>query len=93
VLQDLLGLGRVVYAHVPLVLGADGQRLAKRHGAVALSELRESGTAAAGLVGWLGGTLGIAGAAGASAAGLVGGFALERIPRSSPVIFSLRKGP
>jgi len=38
-LQDLLGLPRVTYAHVPLVVGADGQRLAKRHGAVTLEEL------------------------------------------------------
>jgi glutamyl-tRNA synthetase len=38
-LQDLLGLPRVSYAHVPLVVGADGQRLAKRHGAVTLEDL------------------------------------------------------
>jgi glutamyl-tRNA synthetase len=38
-LQDVLGLPRVRYAHVPLVVGADGQRLAKRHGAVTLEEL------------------------------------------------------
>lgn len=33
-LQRLLGLGTPDYAHVPLVLGPDGSRLAKRHGAV-----------------------------------------------------------
>jgi glutamyl-tRNA synthetase len=38
-LQDLLGLPRVTYAHVPLVVGPDGQRLAKRHGAVTLEDL------------------------------------------------------
>jgi glutamyl-tRNA synthetase len=38
-LQDLLGLPRVTYAHVPLVVGDDGQRLAKRHGAVTLEDL------------------------------------------------------
>jgi glutamyl-tRNA synthetase len=38
-LQDLLGLPRVVYAHVPLVVGDDGERLAKRHGAVTLEDL------------------------------------------------------
>jgi glutamyl-tRNA synthetase len=42
-LQDLLGLPRVVYAHVPLVVGADGQRLAKRHGAVTLEDLADVG--------------------------------------------------
>jgi glutamyl-tRNA synthetase len=40
-LQDLLGLPRVGYAHVPLVVGSDGQRLAKRHGAVTLEDLAD----------------------------------------------------
>jgi glutamyl-tRNA synthetase len=86
-LQDLLGLDRVAYAHVPLVLGPDGRRLAKRHGAISISELRDSGMTAARLIDWLGGTLGIERADGASAAHLVGRFVLDRIPRSSPVIF------
>ena len=34
-----LGLPAPSYAHVPLVLGADGARLAKRHGGVTLREL------------------------------------------------------
>ena len=38
-LADALGLPRPVYAHVPLVLGPDGARLAKRHGAVTLREV------------------------------------------------------
>jgi glutamyl-tRNA synthetase len=38
-LQRLLGLPSPRYAHVPLVIGADGQRLAKRHGAVTLADL------------------------------------------------------
>ena len=37
-LARLLGLAEPRYAHVPLVLGPDGQRLAKRHGAVTLSD-------------------------------------------------------
>ena len=41
------------YAHVPLLLGPDGQRLAKRHGAVGLAELRARGADPAALVGWL----------------------------------------
>ena len=38
-LQRLLGLPEPEYAHVPLVLGPDGKRLAKRHGADTLAAL------------------------------------------------------
>ena len=38
-LADLLGYPRPMYAHVPLVLNTDGKRLAKRDGAVTLSEI------------------------------------------------------
>jgi len=37
-LADALGLPRPAHAHVPLVLAADGTRLAKRHGAVTLAD-------------------------------------------------------
>ena len=40
-LARLLSLPEPRYAHVPLVLGPDEQRLAKRHGAVTLSERDE----------------------------------------------------
>jgi glutamyl-tRNA synthetase len=42
-LADLLGLAQVTYAHVPLVVGADGERLAKRHGAITLAHRLERG--------------------------------------------------
>src|SRR5690606_39322055 len=38
-----LGLRVPSYAHVPLVLGPDGQRRTKRHGAVTLDQLRAGG--------------------------------------------------
>lgn len=37
-LQEALGLPCPLYAHVPLMLGEDGSRLAKRHGAVTLAD-------------------------------------------------------
>jgi glutamyl-Q tRNA(Asp) synthetase len=42
-LHALLGLPTPLYHHHPLLLGADGHRLAKRHGAPALADLREAG--------------------------------------------------
>ena len=44
-LGALLDLRAPVYAHVPLVLGPDGARLAKRHGAVTLADLAAHGQA------------------------------------------------
>ena len=53
-LYQLLGLEPVPgHAHVPLLLGPDGQRLAKRHGAVGLAELRAHGADPLALTGWL----------------------------------------
>ena len=48
-LAERLGLGGrdgFSFAHVPLVLGHDGARLAKRHGAVTLADRREQGETA-----------------------------------------------
>jgi glutamyl-tRNA synthetase len=43
VLARRLGFAVPAYAHVPLVLGPGGQRLAKRHGAATLADLRARG--------------------------------------------------
>ena len=45
-LAALLGLPAVSHAHVPLVLGPDGARLAKRHGAVTLADRAAAGESA-----------------------------------------------
>ncbi len=60
-LCDLVGLPRPTWAHVPLVLGPDRSRLAKRHGAVTLDDLAGVGWSAADAVSWMAATLGLAG--------------------------------
>ncbi|TDJ45264.1 MAG: glutamate--tRNA ligase [Gammaproteobacteria bacterium] len=42
-LIEALGFGRPEYAHLPMILGEDGTRLSKRHGAVNILEYREQG--------------------------------------------------
>lgn len=59
-LQRLLGAPTPTYWHVPLVLGDDGDRLAKRHGAVTLSALRDEGWSADDVLAVLACSLGLA---------------------------------
>jgi len=42
-IQEALGFARPIYAHLPLLLGADRSKLSKRHGATSISEYRETG--------------------------------------------------
>lgn len=43
VIYDALGWKQPVYAHLPLILGPDGAKLSKRHGAASVEEFREMG--------------------------------------------------
>jgi glutamyl-tRNA synthetase len=52
-LYHALGLTPPSFVHVPLVIGPDGRRLAKRHGDTRLSTLREAGVRAEMLLGLL----------------------------------------
>jgi glutamyl-tRNA synthetase len=52
-LYEALGLPAPRFTHVPLVVGSDGRRLAKRHGDTRLSALREAGVRPEMLVGLL----------------------------------------
>lgn len=58
-LYRALDLPEPVFAHVPLVVGADGRRLAKRHGDTSLKHFRGQGVVPERIVGWLGVTLGL----------------------------------
>ncbi|MGZ7495641.1 tRNA glutamyl-Q(34) synthetase GluQRS [Corynebacterium sp. ZY180755] len=61
-LAHLLGYESPEYVHVPLVLNAEGKRLAKRDGAVTLRDMRAQGVGDADVVEKLGESIGIAGA-------------------------------
>ena len=52
-LQQALGWKPPKYAHLPLIFGADGTPLSKRHGAVAVSEYRNKGFLPQGLINYL----------------------------------------
>lgn len=52
-LYDFFGWRPPLFAHVPLVVGPDGRRLAKRHGDTRLATLREQGIAPQKLLGIL----------------------------------------
>lgn len=58
-LQRLLGFAEPEYLHAPLVLGDDGHRLAKRHGAVTLADLAADGWSTTDVLGVLARSLGL----------------------------------
>ncbi|MFL5263197.1 MAG: tRNA glutamyl-Q(34) synthetase GluQRS [Anaeromyxobacteraceae bacterium] len=86
-LHRALGAAPPRFAHVPLVVGADGERLAKRHGALSLGELRERGADPRAVVGLLAALSGLAErGARLAPADLVAGFRMERVPRGKAVL-------
>lgn len=86
-LYDALGWTPPVFAHVPLVVGPDGRRLAKRHGDTRLSQLRQAGQGPERLLGWLAWSCGLRpDAAPTTARELLDGFSLDRLPREACVL-------
>jgi len=80
-LHRALGATPPRFAHVPLILGEDGHKLSKRHGAPDLSALREGGIAAERVVALMARSVGLVDPARTmiSARELVDGFDLSRI--------------
>jgi glutamyl-tRNA synthetase len=77
-----------VFAHVPLVVGEDGRRLAKRHGDTRLSTLRAAGVRPEQLLGLLAWSCGLRETTEPVQAGdLVAGFDLAQLKRE-PFVFS-----
>ena len=72
------------FFHVPLVVGSDGRRLAKRHGDLKLQTLRSRGASAEALLGWLAWTCGwLPAGSRIGIRDLVAMFRWDTIPRES----------
>ena len=80
-LQNLLGFHTPVYAHVPLVVGGDGERLAKRHGAITLSDLVTVGFDSCDVLAVLARSIGLEVDAPQTAADLLDDFSWDRVSR------------
>ncbi len=80
-LMQALHLPLPKFYHLPLVIGTDGKRLAKRHGDTSLRFFREQGVHAEQILGWLAQSAGLqADAHPRSAEELIAGFRWEKIP-------------
>lgn len=87
-LYRALGAPPPSFAHLPLVVGPDGRRLAKRHGDTTLRSFREGGTDPAELCGWLAALSGLAPSGSRRLpADLVSGFRLDRVA-AAPAVWS-----
>jgi glutamyl-tRNA synthetase len=87
-LYDFFGWQPPSFAHVPLVLGPDGRRLAKRHGDTRLAMLREAGVPPQRLVGLLAWSCGLLPTQRPVAPQeLLADFSLARLPRQ-PLVFT-----
>ncbi|MFT5291627.1 MAG: glutamyl-tRNA synthetase [Planctomycetota bacterium] len=83
-LQDALGLPRPNWIHVPLVLDATGQRLAKREPGTTLASLREDGVDPRAIVAWAARSSGLECGERALPADVLTEFDLAKLP-SGPV--------
>ena len=84
-LYEALGHTAPRFWHVPLVLGEDGKRLAKREGAFAIAELRERGLAVERVLGLLAAWSGLGDGTPTTREELIQRFRPELLPRE-PVI-------
>ena len=81
-LLRLWGFEPPAYAHIPLLLDGQGERLAKRHQSLGVRELRRQGVAAAEIVGVLARLAGLRpDMRPLAAAELLADFRLEHLPR------------
>jgi glutamyl-tRNA synthetase len=84
-LQEALGLPHPVWAHVPLVTNAEGQRLAKREASLGLSELRDRGIDPRRIVAWAARSAGLEVPELATPPELLPGFEIAQITKARVV--------
>lgn len=81
-LQRALGMAKPpAYTHLPLVRGADGRRLAKRHGDTRVERYRVAGVRAERVIGLIAEWCGLGPRHEMTAAEFAGGWALDMMPR------------
>jgi glutamyl-tRNA synthetase len=82
-LIEALGGPVPAYAHVPLVVNANGDKLSKRNEGLTLQSLREAGVTAPAFIGLLGHSLGLLSApTPCSPEDLIASFSWDRLPRT-----------
>jgi glutamyl-tRNA synthetase len=89
-LYAALGLTAPRFAHVPLVVGEDGARLAKRHGALSVGELRDRGAEPGAVVALLAELSGLGVGERVEPRALVARFALSAVSRRPAVLEASR---
>ena len=81
--QRALGLPEPRYCHVPLVVGPDGRRLAKRHGDTRIASFREAGASPEDVMGLVAASCGwVPSGARISLGDLLGVWSMDSIPHS-----------
>lgn len=91
-LYKALGKSPPLFGHLPVILGKDGKKLSKRHGASSVSEMRELGILPQALVNFLA-LLGWSHPAGKEVLTfeeLIESFSLQRVSKS-PAVFTMEK--
>lgn len=81
-LYQALGLRAPAFAHVPLLFGEDGKRLAKREGAFAVATLREQKVPPEQVIGYFARLAGLTDGTPTRAEALASTFSLDKLPRS-----------
>ena len=81
-LLELLGSPAPEYAHVPLLLDHEGERLAKRHNSLRLATLRQNRASPEQIIGWLAWLAGLQDSARpAMPSDFLAGFTFNRLPK------------